>query len=99
MKINRKIKNLTIIALGVMLLNIFVGAYTNKLPEKILVNTEKSKIAQVKYGRYDINAKRIYAENENIILYLRGSCRKFASKIYKFSGKSLWKNTNLGFKI
>ena len=39
MKINRKIKNLTIIALGVMLLNIFVGAYTNKLPEKILVNT------------------------------------------------------------
>ena len=69
MKINRKIKNLTIIALGVMLLNIFVGAYTNKLPEKILVNTEKSKIAQVKYGRYDINAKRIYAENENIILY------------------------------
>lgn len=64
-----KIKNLTIIVLGIILLNILVGAYTNKLPEKILVNTEKNSISQAKYRRYDINAKRIYADDENIVLY------------------------------
>lgn len=70
MKIKRKIKNLTIIALGIMLLNIFMGAYTNKIPEKLVVTTEKNKISEVKYGRYNINAKRIYvADNENIVLY------------------------------
>ena len=70
MKNKRKIKILASIALGIMLLNIFVGAYTNKLPEKIVVTTEKNKIAEVKYGRYNISAKKINATgDENLVLY------------------------------
>lgn len=69
MNIKRKTKILSIFTLGIIFLNIFIGAYSNNLPQTIKVTTEKSKLYTIKYENFYINAKNIKSDNENIILY------------------------------
>lgn len=69
MSIKRKTKILSIFTLGIIFLSIFIGAYSNNLPQTIKVTTEKSKLYTIKYENFYISAKNIKADNENIILY------------------------------